>query len=95
MTTECPDSQYCYPINNHGFCTIGCGEGADAFPDGGDQLCEATPALGGTPSCVDTLSTVNSDAGYTFYCGLLCGNLDGVDEGTCPAKLTCTENICQ
>jgi len=98
MQSQCPDSQYCLATSDtSGFCTLSCGEGALEPPDGGEQLCAATPALGGTPACPEEgdLFTTNSDGGYTFYCELLCGILGDVNEGTCPPELTCTENICQ
>ncbi len=91
----CPDTQDCFATNgNNGFCTISCGEGSITPPDAGFDLCAETPALGGTPEC-GPLFLGNSDGGNTWFCTLLCGNLNGVDEGTCPPSLTCTNHICE
>jgi hypothetical protein len=93
-TNPCPPSApLCAKVTGT-FCTLYCGEGSTT-PPGGDAICLDAGAATGTPACV---LTTPSDAGisvYFFSCGLLCGQMNGMEYGNCPSQLSCMNNVCQ
>ncbi len=105
QTTPCPTTPAgleCIALSataTQGFCGLPCGTSANdqTPPQGGQAICTGSmPAPGsGTPLCAITGAPEGTPPMTPWFCGVACGTLQGMDLGTCPGGLTCTENLCQ
>jgi hypothetical protein len=82
-----------------GFCALPCGSSANNMtpPQGGQAICSGSqpPPGSGTPLCAITGPAEGTPPMTPWLCGVACGTLQGMDLGTCPGGLTCTDNLCQ
>lgn len=82
---------------SNGFCTMECGTTPASDnpmpPPGGDAICQEGYVGSATPACTVYFQQQGT-TDLLWGCGLLCGTVQNMDLGTCPAGLTCQNNLC-